>query len=226
MKWYLNSASGELLHKKNFFTKKLKENACKNMLVIAHQSSKGASRAYEIIFEQEPNLKEVAKLTLFDPQEYNLGKYKVADFDALYIKGGIPQKWDSEILAPCGEKINTDLKNFLFKKSGCYFGSSWGIYILFDSFHTHPEVGEEHLSEWYNHGLGIYRNITLDTHYSPPQDMAFLKKRQIETLKSHPEIKFGVLFSSDCVIEVDSEDITNWKILSGSYEVTKYYPEL
>lgn len=227
MKWYLNSAYGNYLHKHKFFTKKLKELSCKNMLVIAHQSTKTADRALEIILESEPSILEVVNVTVFDPYKYNKGEYKIVDFDAVYVKGGLFENWDLLILAPCGPKFYPDLKKFLFKKNGCYFGSSLGTYILFDEFETNPESGEnEPPSYWYDHGMGIFKNITLDSHYSPPQNLKMLHDRQIENLKKHPQLKFGVQFSSDCVLEIDSERPMEWKILSGRYEVNKYYPEL
>lgn len=227
MKWYLNSASGDLLHEKQFFTKKLKEHTCKSMLIIAHQSTKGAARAVEIITQKEPSILDAVKVTVFEPEEYNRGDYHIVDFDAVYIKGGLFENWDEEILNPCGPKLYEDLRTFLFKPNGCYIGSSLGPYILFDQFETNPEQGPgEPPSYWYDHGMAIFAGVTIDTHFSPPQDLDYLRNRMMNNLKNHPELKYGVQLSSDCVLEIDSDNIWSWKILSGSYHVNKYYPEL
>lgn len=226
MKWYLNSGSANQLYAKQFFRKKLLEHNSKSLLIISGQSTKPAHEIKRRMLVGDPDLEKIATLTFFDPREYQEGKIKLNNFDALYIVGGEAKRWDENVVSPAGEKFILDLKQYLFRNEGCYFGSSWGFMIMFSSFHSEMELGEEANSFWYEKGLAIFTNVLAEVHYDESNNMVFLKSRHLATLKDHPEFKCGMMFSGDCVLEIDSTNIAIWKILSGRYEVNKYYPEL
>ena len=153
-------------------------------------------------------------------------KYKIEDFDAVYIVGGEYDLWENNVIKPSGEGLVEDIKKFLFKDIGCYFGSSAGLQLLFTSYHSEMEKGEEEKSFWYEGGFGIIQGILPEVHFDESNDMEFLRNRNLGTLKEHPEFDFGVLFSGDCVLEIDSKNPYSWKILNGKYEVQKYHTEL
>lgn len=225
MKWFLGGGSVGYLYQHRFFTKKVEAHKIKSLLVIADHSTKGAKTSLDRLIKNEPELSSSVDVELFVPQKYNSDAQKrIHEYECVYIAGGEYDLWDTRVVEPAGETFLVDLKTFLFKDSGCYVGTSSGLQLLFGSFHSEMEKGYEHESYWYEKGLNLMGNILCEVHYDKSNDVEFLKNRHLNTLKEHPEFEYGVMFSGDCLIEVDSKNVFEWKLLMGSYEVNKYYP--
>ncbi len=222
MKLYLISGGATQALKKNLFSKKLIAHGIKKMLLICFHHTAEDEKFLQYMKERDWEGVST-EVDIFSKEKFLSGDVDLLEYDSIYIAGGLANVFMDFYR---NSDFGKDLIDWFKRDKGIYFGASMGTILLFEKAHSESEADVIHKSVFLDDLLGFIPAILPEVHYSHLEYSKLLYDRHMYTLKDNPELKTGMIMTSDCILEIDTEDLLKFKILNGSYITTTYYDKI